>query len=1390
MSFVGSNILAGASGQGGAGYAIERSLRFNSGDSAYLNRTPSAAGNRKTWTWSGWVKLVDHVNQSFIFGAAGGFQIYHSAGKIYLDGDASVSSSNYWTFATSRVFRDPSAWYHFVFVHDTTEAAANDRFKIYVNGDQLTEFSSNNRTNFTQNYEGYVNNNVEHRIGRQPGTSVYCNCYLADVHFIDGQALAATDFGETDDNGVWQPKAYTGNYNISNITYSNYLSAPSGFASGEGATNAFDGSTSTRTKVAVADSIITFDLSSLNLTGSFEFYATNAASEYSLDGGTTWTSSAANSYTTATSDISGVSNIKLKSASGTTMKVTAFKNQGFVLVDNSGTNSFHLDFKDNSSNAALGTDTSGNSNTWTVNNLSAGAGSNPTAKQNFDVVTYTGTGSSQSISSLAFQPDFVWIKARNASYNHVLFDSVRGTGGAKVLFSNDTSAEGGSSGQEGTVYGHVSAFNSNGFTVAAGTGTPLWVSNSGTNYIAWAWKAGGAASSNTDGTITSSVSANDAYGFSIATFVGTGSNASFGHGLSTSPKFVIVKDRSSAYGWTVWHTALTGGEYIVLNSVNAKGTSAAVWNSTVPSSSVISVGTDVGTNKLSDNYVCYSWSEVAGFSKFGTFTHSGSASSVTGLGFKPRFILVKDTNVGEDWRIFDSARGSSTALYPNTGGAEGSGWAITFNDDGFSWISGSFASGTYIYAAFAATVPADPDGDSLVDTPTNVTASTGGDLGGVTVGNYATFNPLDAWSSMSFSNGNLQMTDSGNGGDRGGFLTIGPTADKFYWEITFTAVAGENYIGLAKKGRTQSSSDIWSGGGDAYMYYSNGNKLGQGNGGGGQSYGASWTANDVMGVAVDWTNGSITFYKNGVSQGVAFSGQDLSEYMPAVYFNTNQSATVVLNAGQRAFSYPVSGYKALCTSNLPEPTIADGSKYFDTIIASGTGASKTFTMPGGFGPGLVWAKQRNGATNHALFDVLRGATKRLVSNANQAEDTQANQLSAFTSDGFTYGSDIPNASGNAGVYWAWDAGSSNTTIAAGSLNSSSYDQSQTWSTYGTFTGTNHTDYDWLGVFGASDVWDGLGSLYLTSNSGKWTLSSPIACSSGVKFYVHGNYSITINEGLSDEITQSSTGGANYHYFTIPFSGNIASIKSNTSYAYLMRIFVDGLALIDSGISINTPSIASTVRANPTAGFSIIKWDGDGSAGTLATGLSSVDFIITKCAGQQADWAVWTSDFSDPTSYLSLNSTSGSSLQPTVISGAPTGGVVPLGSNGNYNTNMIMYAMSAIPGYSAFGSYTGNGSADGPFVYTGFRPKWLMWKVTQTTPNSQSWYVLDTARDPYNESTNRLHPNSTATDAAMGTGFDLLSNGFKLRSSDTDLNGAYTYIYAAFAENPFKTARAR
>jgi hypothetical protein len=162
-------------------------------------------------------------------------------------------------------------------------------------------------------------------------------------------------------------------------------------------------------------------------------------------------------------------------------------------------------------------------------------------------------------------------------------------------------------------------------------------------------------------------------------------------------------------------------------------------------------------------------------------------------------------------------------------------------------------------------------------------------------------------------------------------------------------------------------------------------------------------------------------------------------------------------------------------------------------------------------------------------------------------------------------------------------------------------------------------------------------------------------------------------------------------------------------------------------------------------------------------------------------------------FLRLNTTDAKDNNSTVWNTAPTSTVFGIGSANGVNQssdNYVAYCFSEVAGYSSFGSYVGNGSSDGSFVYTGFRPRWLLWKVTQTTGNYQGWYVLDAARDTYNESKNRLHPNASSSEAAMGTGIDLLSNGFKLRSSDTDLNGTYTYIYAAFAESPFQYARAR
>ena len=216
MSVVSNNILAGASGQGGAGGGeIKRSLRFNSGDSAYLNRTPSSVGNRKTFTLSAWVKAPAIANtQQIILSSSSGSTPYTSID--FRDNNLRViewdGSNTTYQLKTNAVLRDVSAWYHVVFAVDTTQSTTADRVKIYVNGVQETSFATANYP--SQNHDTHINNSTLHYIGSNAATSYngFLNCYLADVHFIDGQALAPTDFGETNTDNLWVPKAYGGTY--------------------------------------------------------------------------------------------------------------------------------------------------------------------------------------------------------------------------------------------------------------------------------------------------------------------------------------------------------------------------------------------------------------------------------------------------------------------------------------------------------------------------------------------------------------------------------------------------------------------------------------------------------------------------------------------------------------------------------------------------------------------------------------------------------------------------------------------------------------------------------------------------------------------------------------------------------------------------------------------------------------------------------------------------------------------------------------------------------------------------------------------------------------------------------------------------------------------------
>ena len=294
--------------------------------------------------------------------------------------------------------------------------------------------------------------------------------------------------------------------------------------------------------------------------------------------------------------------------------------------------------------------------------------------------------------------------------------------------------------------------------------------------------------------------------------------------------------------------------------------------------------------------------------------------------------------------------------------------------------------------------------------------------------------------------------------------------------------------------------------------------------------------------------------------------------------------------------------------------------------------------------------------------------------------------------------------------------------------------------------------------------------------------------------------------LSNSIT-----GASYFLFSNTTSAevgnsNIISAYTSTGFTVGTDIYANqnGSTYVGwqwkagagSSSSNTSGSITSTVSVNATAGFSVVTYTGTGANATVGHGLGAVPsmVIVKNRISTTQNWNVWFSGFAG-TDYILLNTTAAIGSSTTVWnSTAPSSTVFSVGTaNGtNGSTNgMVAYCWSAVAGYSAFGSYTGNGSADGPFVYTGFRPRWVMIKRSTGVAN---WFICDTSRDTYNVAQNRLFPSLSNAEVNSPVEYDILSNGFKIRvDGATDggtNNSGDTYIYAAFAENPFKYALAR
>ena len=317
----------------------------------------------------------------------------------------------------------------------------------------------------------------------------------------------------------------------------------------------------------------------------------------------------------------------------------------------------------------------------------------------FNTKLYTGNGSTNAITGVGFQPDWVWVKNRtDASTNHLVTDAVRGA--TKCLFPNLTNAE-------VTEANALQSFNSDGFTL----GSDSSVNTNTKNWVSWNWRANGSGSSNTDGSITSTVSANTTSGFSIVTYTGTGANATIGHGLGVAPKMIIFKNRSSVKAWSVYHSSIGATKFLFLNDTGAETTYTPMFNDTEPTSSVFSVGTDLATNVSSDNYVAYCFAEKKGFSKFGSYTgNSSTDGTFVFCGFKPAFLIQKRSDTTSNWNLYDNKRstaGGSNVIddlfYVDANNAEVSHTSVDFLSNGFKFRSsdGAINTGANIFMAFS-----------------------------------------------------------------------------------------------------------------------------------------------------------------------------------------------------------------------------------------------------------------------------------------------------------------------------------------------------------------------------------------------------------------------------------------------------------------------------------------------------------------------------------------------------------------------------------------------------------------------------------------------------------------------------------------------------------------
>jgi len=1327
MSFVGSNILAGASGQGGSGYQIDRSLRFNRADSANLSRTPSSEGNRRTWTLSLWVKRSDlESTLQGLFGA--GVNDYDYTGLYFQNDELKLEDYPGGGIVRTQpvVLRDVSAWYHIVVAVDTTQSTAANRVKFYLNGVQLTTSGT-----WAQNTQTRFNKTQVHKIGKfypSGGSNEHFTGYLAEVYFIDGQALAATDFGEPDsNNNVWQPKAYEGNYDTSvdqSATWSNLVSTSSTLRTGSGAfaygtlTTIFDGNLGTGVGTTSGNLTLNFSsgISTSNSTVEVYVYHTYAAT----------ITAGGNTYTTNTGSAGATEWLKVTGVSGTITQITVngsgsvgtcggIKIDGQLLVDPGLTaknNGFYLKFADNSSKAALGTDSSGNNNTWTVNNFLAAAGGSAT----LSISGYSNNLGSYPLSNV---------------YDGNTSTRVLGTVGGPGTVSFSPALTGVTSLR---VYqqNYTHYLNGSVVTPSASSGSPGWHTLHSGSAITLS-SFGNAY--NTDA--TQSI---DLYAFEINGIVITSQSFSLGAASDVDSLIDTPTDYTSSPN--------NAGNYCTLNPLYGNG---ALSNGNLDATATGEWQGNAGTIGMSSGKFYWEIDNVTGNELMVGIIKAGIPT------------LTWNTTY---------AYSSFGSFYPAAGG-------VSY---GAAWTTGDV-----IGIAF------DADNGSLSFYKNGV--SQGVATTGLTDGPYlpsVVVNGSSRSCSVNFGQRAFTYTNAGTNRPAATYQSLcttnlpdptiadGSTVfDIALWTGNNSTQSLTGFNFSPDLFWSKSRSTTWNNG--IHDIVRGPNKLLRVD-----TNGAEYTAASPNESITSFNSDGVTFGPDGAAATVNYTGTYVGWAWDAGTASSNDVGdywTATQQPKYLAFKFPTS---------------SGGRAVFG--LTSGTGYADIYTSS----DNSSWTRVQS--VTLSTTDTTYDSSAQYLAVINTSNAVWGSTAYAMATSGTdlhfsnqTYPGSGASFSWSGPAYSDWDFRSSGTVIKPGSLNSSVYNQSYAITSNITSSGSlGGTLANWFNGQRANKLEpSGSGSLDFTGVSAlqnfSGTLQFAVSAYSGstsMKFVINAS---TDNITFTTNTFPSSSGGFPSQLLTIPVTSlrtlDFTSISGQSTQFWGM--YLNGKLLVDSTATPDTvPSIASTVRANPTAGISIVSYSGTGSALTVGHGLNAApEFLIVKNRSSVGSWFVYHKSIG-ATKYLNLDTTAAVATGALWGNTDPTSSVVSSSgaSTGSSGQNYVMFAFSPVEGFSAIGSYVGNGSTNGPFVYTGFRPAWILYKRKDASGND--WTILDSTRGPTNVIDEYLQASNSNAENAH-TMFDFLSNGFKPRLTSAGHNASGgTYVYIAFAEHPFKTARAR